>query len=32
MEERSIKMEQMGCELAAVAFEEWTDKEDKVMY
>ena len=32
MEERSIHMEQMDCELAAVAFEEWTEKEDKVRY
>ena len=32
VEERSIKMERMGSGLAAVAFEEWVSKEDKVRY
>ena len=32
VEERSIKMEQMGSGSAAVAFKEWVEKDDKVTY
>jgi tRNA(Arg) A34 adenosine deaminase TadA len=32
MEERKIKMERMGSEMAAVAFEQWLSKDDKVRY
>jgi tRNA(Arg) A34 adenosine deaminase TadA len=32
VEERAIKMEQMGYELAAVVFDEWIEKDDKVLY
>ena len=32
IEERSIKMERIGSDIAAVAFEEWVSKEDKVRY
>jgi len=32
VEERSIKMERMGEDMAAIAFDEWTLKDDKVRY
>jgi tRNA(Arg) A34 adenosine deaminase TadA len=32
VEERTIKMEQIGSDIAAVAFEQWANKEDKVRY
>jgi len=32
MEERKIHMEQMGQDIAAVAFDQWAEKEDKVPY
>jgi len=32
MEERSIKMERMGQDMAAIAFDQWVSKDDKIPY
>jgi len=32
VEERAITMERIGSDIAAVAFEEWESKEDKIRY
>jgi tRNA(Arg) A34 adenosine deaminase TadA len=32
MEQRAVKMTQIGAKNAAIAFEEWTNKSDKIRY